>query len=70
MSKSALNGGGRGRGRGKKGGDMSYFGGDDGLDGMDSPMSIDGGDVHQQVNGLNGESMDEVSRLVHVVGGY
>lgn len=59
---SKPNGGGRGKGRGKKVGEMGYMGyGDDGFEALDSPMSADGGDTHQQVNGLNGEGMDEVS---------
>ena len=59
---SRPNGGGRGKGRGKKVGEMGYlgYGGDDGFEVLDSPMSTDGGDTHQQINGLNGEGMDEV----------
>lgn len=60
---SKANGGGRGRGRGKKGGEVGYLGyvgTEDGFEGLDSPMSADGGDAHQQVNGMNGEGMDEV----------
>lgn len=63
-SKPAINGVGRGKGRGKKGGEMGfgYGGTEDGFDGLDSPMSADGDETHQQVNGLHGEGMDEVSR--------
>lgn len=40
---------------------LGYTGMEDGFEGLDSPMSMDGGDTHQQVmNGLNGEGMDEV----------
>ena len=67
LSKPTSNGGGRGRGHGKKGGEVGYLGyvgTDDGFDSIDSPMSVDGGDAHQQLNGLNGEGMDEVSVMV------
>lgn len=60
---SKPNGGGRGKGRGKKGGELGYLGfagTEDGPEVMDSPISTDGGDAHQQMNGLNGEGMDEV----------
>lgn len=70
-SVSKPNGSGRGKGRGKKGGEVGYLGYtgmEDGFEGLDSPMSTDGGEAHQQVNGLNGEGMDEVRTglAVHV----
>jgi len=40
-------------------GDVGYTDAGDGFEGLDSPMSADGGDTQQQVNGLNGEGMDE-----------
>ena len=63
LSKPSVNGGGRGKGRGKRVGEMGYMGYsgvEDGFEGLDSPMSADGGDTHQQVNGLNGEGLEEV----------
>lgn len=39
---------------------LGYTGMEDGFEGLGSPMSTDGGDTHQQMNGLNGEGMDEV----------
>ena len=70
-SLSKPNGNSRGKGRGKRLGEVGYLGytgTEDGFDGLDSPMSTDGGDTHPQVNGLNGEGMDEVSVWVKVRG--
>ena len=61
LSKPSTNGGGRGKGRGKRVGEAGYSGAEDGFEGLDSPMSADGGDTHQQqMNGLNGEGLEEV----------
>ncbi len=66
LSKPSANGGGRGKGRGRRGGEMGYMGysgAEDGFEALDSPMSVD--DTHQQqVNGLNGEGLEEVRKLV------
>lgn len=47
---------------------LGYSGAEDGFEALDSPMSVDGGDAHQQqVNGLNGEGLEEVRCALIVI---